>query len=519
MENDFLLFSKEPEIMAAINSDIILYSNKIQKMSSFLIKQERNLVIAVSAIYTFQNKKLKKKLKYEDIQGISFSTKSNEFIIHRKNQYDFHYLCHDKIKLICCIIKAYDKYMKIPIILCEIHEKSLKAYVTTKKEKKKDINASRMDKTKVIDTQTFLIDNESNKMLTKSQTVNYNVSKNMNLRINTTDDNNISSIDEENKIKIIFCKEWNTGNINEKDFRYICIIGRGKLSKIYLVENTLNKKFYAVKSINKNNLKEYNKDNIENILKNLNHIFLVNIILCYESNKRIYFFLEYIQNENFFYHIHFLKQNEKINEENIKFYAASILLALEYLHKNGIKYRNLSSRNILINKDGYIKITPFSLEQFFHLKTCYKNEIDKSEYTSPEALKSDEKESSDFWNLGEIIFEMIYGIPPFYSFDNNNLNEIIIKNELIFPKNVDISDDLKNLIEKLLIKNSEERLGYNDDFDSIKNHQFFKDFNFNELMNKKIETPYKPNLEDNMKSKTFEEKYNYEELIKMDYSI
>ena len=78
---------------------------------------------------------------------------------------------------------------------------------------------------------------------------------------------------------------------------------------------------------------------------------------------------------------------------------------------------------------------------------------------------------------------------------------------------------MKNLIEKLLIKNSEERLGNNDDFDSIKNHQFFKDFNFNELMNKKIETPYKPNLEDNMKSKTFEEKYNYEELIKMDYSI
>ncbi len=106
MENDFLLFSKEPEILSQINSDLILYSNKIQKMGSFLIKQERNFVVTPTAIYTFQNKKLKKKLKYEDIQGITFSTLSHEFIIHRKKEYDFHYLCADKTKLICAIIKA-----------------------------------------------------------------------------------------------------------------------------------------------------------------------------------------------------------------------------------------------------------------------------------------------------------------------------------------------------------------------------------------------------------------------------
>ena len=510
MENDFLLFSKEPEILTQIKSDPILYSNKIQKMGSFLIKQERNFIITPTAIYTFQNKKLKKTLKYEEIQGITFSTLSNEFIIHRKNQYDFHYICTDKTKLICSIIKAYDKYMNKPVVLCEIKEKSLKPYATTKKEKKKDINASRMDESKIIDTQTFLIDNESNKgLLLRSQTAIPSTSNNLHLRLNTINDNNI--INEDNNINLIFSKEGNSDNFNDKDYKYINIITKGKVSKIFLVKNIENTKYYAMKTINKNCLKEYNKIKIETILKNLNHDFLVNIILCYETFEKIYFFSEYIQNEDLFYHIHFHK-NKTINEYNIKFYAASIIIALEYLHKVGIEYRNLTPRNILINKEGYIKITPISFEQIFTLKNSYYNE--KSEYTSPEALNNKQNESSDFWNLGEIIYEMIYGIPPFYSFDSNNLNEIINKNELKFPNNIDISENLKNLIEKLLEKNYEERLGNDGDFSKIKNHDFFKDFNFDDLLNKKIESPYKPSFDDDLRSKTYKEIYNYEDLVK-----
>ena len=164
MQDDFLNFSKEPEIVTAINSEPILYSNKIQKMNSFIIKKERNFIITSNAIYIFNNKKKKKVIKYEDIQGITLSSISNEFIIHRKKQYDIYYLCSDKNKLICSIIKAYDNKMKIPIILCEINDKSLKSYATTKKEKKRDVDASRMDKTKVIDPQAFLMDNELNWM-------------------------------------------------------------------------------------------------------------------------------------------------------------------------------------------------------------------------------------------------------------------------------------------------------------------------------------------------------------------
>ena len=512
MENDFLSFSNDPEILSAIKSNYILYSNKIQKMNSFIIKPERNLVVTATSIYIFQNKKLKKILKFEDIKGITLSTMSNEFIIHRINQYDIHYLCSDKIRLICSLIKAYEKCMKTPITLCEIPEKSLKPYATTKKEKKKDINASRMDKNRIIDTQTFLIDNDKDiKFAKRSLTINPNVNNIFNL--NDTNNNNLNVINEEDNINIIYTNNNSTNRIDENDFKYIDIIGRGKMSKIYLVENTMGKKYYAVKSINKNKIGKYDKNNIEKILKNINNEFVINITLCFETQEKIYFYYEHIQNEDLFYYINnnSNENNVTINEEKIKFYIASIILALEHLHKNEITFRNITPKNILITKDGYIKLTPFSLEHFFNLK----KEIEKNEYTSPEVLNNEIKISSDFWNLGIIIFEMIFGIPPFYSLDENNLIEVIMKNELKFPEKK-ISENLKDLIEKLLKKNWEERLGNDGDFNKIKNHPFFQDFNFDDLINKKMESPYKPNFENNLKNNTFYEIYNDEDLMKIE---
>ena len=517
MENDFLNFSKEPEVITAINSEKILYSNKIQKMPSFLLKTERNIVITESAIYTFQNKKLKKTLKYDDIKALTFSSLSNELIIHRKEQYDFYYLCTDKIKLICAIIKAYEKNMKTPIVLCEIKEKSLKSYATSKKEKKKDANMSRMDKNKIIDTQTFLIDHEQKKILSRAQIViNSNTNNIFNLDLDNEDSNN--GITKENFFDVIFYK--GNDDISENDLDFINIIGKGKNSKIYLVKNSLNKEYYAVKSIDKNNVEEYNKNKIEKIVKNLNMDFLTNIKLCYETKNRIYFCFEFIQNENLFYHINSQNNNidniNDINEDKIKFFSASIILALEYLHKNEIIYRNITPNNILISKEGYIKLTPFSLEQIFNIKENTDSNISKNEYTSPEAYNDKPNISSDFWNLGIIIYEMIYGIPPFFSLDKNDLKEMILNKEIKFPEKKNISENLKDLVEKLLKKNWEERLGKDGDVNEIKNHGFFKGFNFDEISNQKMESPFKPNLSEELKNNNSMELYNYEDLIKVE---
>ena len=528
VQNDFLLFSKEKEVLNAINNETILYSNKIQKMNSFIIKQERNIIITEESIYIFQNKKYKKKIKYEDILALTFSTISNEFIIHRKTIYDYHLISLDKIQLMCAIIKAYEKKMKKPIILCEIKEKSLKPYFTSKKEKKKDTNMTKYDKNNIIDTQTFLFDNESNNeiIMKRSHTEVYNISNN-NIHNNINLDKNKTVIenyiDEENINRIIFCKENSMKNFEQNKLKYIKLLTKGKFSNIYLVQYLENNKLYVMKSINKKYLDENNNDNykekIEKIIKNIKHEFLINVLLCYEINERIYFLYDYIQNENLYFHI---KQGKYIfDERKIKFYIASLILILEYLHKNGILYRNFNTKNILINKEGFLQLSPFSFENFFKIKINYEKKIQKNEYTAPEILENNSNEnylkSADYWNLGIIIFELIYGITPFYSFENDNINEVISKNELKFPKignnsKVEISENLRDLIENLLKKNYEERLNE----DNIKNHEFFKNFNFDDLLNKKIESPYKPEFNNTLDSKIYEENYTYEDLIKIE---
>ena len=524
-QSDMLSFSKEKEITTVLNNEPILYSNKIQKMNSFIIKQERNIIITEESIYIFDKKKFKKKINYEDILALTFSSISNEFIIHRKSIYDYHLICSDKIKLMCAIIKAYEKKMKKAIILCEIKEKSLKPYFTSKKEKKKDINATKYDESKIIDTQTFLFDNESNvdnnfiNKRSRSEVYNINSShNNMNNNI-LFKTNTIPTdyINEEKNFDVIFCNDDSLKNLDENNLNYIKTLTRGKLCKIYLIQNNDNNKYYVIKSIDKKILDETDyEEKIEKNIKKLKHDFITNILFSYETNERIYFLYEYIQHENLFFHIK--NKNYVFNEEKIKFYVASMIIILEYLHKNGINYRDFSTKNILINKEGYIKLNPFGIEKIFKIKKIYEDKIEKSEYTAPEILLNNNEnnnnlKSADYWNLGIIIFELIYGIPPFYSSNANNIGEVISKSELKFPTKFEISENLKDLIVKLLNKNFEERL--NDD--NIKEHDFFKGFNFDDLINKKIESPYKPELSKNLKeNKIYENNYTYEDLIQVE---
>ena len=94
-----------------------------------------------------------------------------------------------------------------------------------------------------------------------------------------------------------------------------------------------------------------------------------------------------------------------------------MVLALEHLHRNGIIYRDLKPENVLIDKEGYIRITDFGLSRM----GIKENDEAKSicgtpEYLAPEVvLKQGYGKAVDWWTLGNIIYEMIIGLPPFYS--------------------------------------------------------------------------------------------------------
>ena len=513
---DYLYWSNDNEILKIIGKEKIYFSNKVSKFSSFSIKQDRNLILTDKCLYNFQNKKIKRQMKYEEMLGITFSKLSNEFVVHANQGYDFHFISPDKITIIYIIAKFYEKIMNKAIILCEVNEKSLKQYVTTKKDKKKDINNSRLDENSIIDTQTFIIDN------------NPNINNKRSFSQASDGKKNNLPIDLENpkiiKNKVIYSNDEKIKNVGFEDFNIIKLLGRGLSGKVFLVKNIFNKKYYALKSVSKNifEIDNLSLKIIQFFSKDSKFPFLINPYFCFETEDRIYFAFPYIQGEQLYYHI---KINKFLEEEKIKFYTAIISLSLDYLHNNGIKYKIFNSKNIIIGRDGYLKIVPFHIERILEIKNKKnKNILEKykNEYSPPEIFLEDNDENigaEDWWNLGIIIFEMAYGIPPFYSDDDNEMKKIIINKELKFPKNSKISENLKDLIIRLLSKDYKKRLGYHG-FEEIKNHPFLKDFNYNDLLEKKIKPLYEPIIGDILEgNKTINKIFNFEDLQKIKFKI
>jgi hypothetical protein len=310
---------------------------------------------------------------------------------------------------------------KKPIILCEVKEKSLKSYVTTKKEKRRNSAVSRLDEKNKIDTQTFIIDNDP-----------FEISRRSNTEVFGGKLSIAGTIVEDEKIinsEIIYSNDDQIEEINLSDFEIIDIIGKGTTGKVLLAKNKINNEYYALKSIDKKILDIEESSfivfikKLKKLMKSLKFPFLIRVDFCFETDDRIYFVFPYIQGEELSYNLEILKN---LNEEKVKFYSGIIGLTLEFLHNNGIEYKLFDSKNILIDKNGYLNLVPFHIGKILNLKnnTDTKKILEKykNEYCPPEIFKEGDtinKKAADWWNLGVIMYEMIYSIPPFYSDDDS----------------------------------------------------------------------------------------------------
>lgn len=152
------------------------------------------------------------------------------------------------------------------------------------------------------------------------------------------------------------------------------------------------------------------------ILQNVNFPFIVKMDYAFQTATKLHFCLEYCPGGELFF---YLSQIGRFKEDAARFYAANILLALEHLHSKDILYRDLKPENVLVSGDGYIKLTDFGLsKENISGHTDAKSLCGTAEYLSPEILqRQGHGKATDWWSFGAIIYEMLVGLPPFYSKD------------------------------------------------------------------------------------------------------
>mmetsp|Transcript_12522 Transcript_12522/g.21078 ORF Transcript_12522/g.21078 Transcript_12522/m.21078 type:complete len:201 (+) Transcript_12522:681-1283(+) len=147
-----------------------------------------------------------------------------------------------------------------------------------------------------------------------------------------------------------------------QDFNIIIVLGKGTFGKVFLAEYTSNKQLYAIKVIRKDILIEYNQIKNTKLEKDImfkcQHQFLVGMEYLFMSDLRLFFVMPFIRGGELY---RFFKAKRRFNENEVKFYAVQIALALGYLHKKGIVHRDLKLENILVDMDGYLKIIDFGL--------------------------------------------------------------------------------------------------------------------------------------------------------------
>lgn len=198
--------------------------------------------------------------------------------------------------------------------------------------------------------------------------------------------------------------------------------------------------------------------------------------------------MDYVNGGELFFH---LKKEGKFSEERVRLYAAEISSALMHLHSHGIIYRDLKPENILIDKDGHIVITDFGLSKEVPKDDSTHTFCGTPEYLAPEVLKGQgHSYPVDWWSLGTLIYEMLTGLPPFYSKHINIMYQKILSAPLTFPGSM--SDSARSLLEGFLTRDPEKRLGG----DAVREHPFFKDLDWDAMERREIEAPWKPPVRD-----------------------
>ena len=269
--------------------------------------------------------------------------------------------------------------------------------------------------------------------------------------------------------------------INVKKFKILSLLGVGGFGTVFKVKNILTDKIYAMKVMNKNYIIKrkylhYVVSEFE-IMKTLAGFpFILDLHYVFQSANYLYMIFDYCPNGDF-------TNLAKIH--NLKLFLAEIILAFEYIHSHNIVYRDLKPENILLDETGHIRVCDFNLAKAGITKDMRANSLCGSPmYFSPELLlKKGVDYKTDIYGMGLLLYEIVTGTPAYNAPNTKVLYELIKNNTIDFDV-PGLIGDIKDLIEKMLVKEPNERIT----LDEMKKHNFLKDIDFDKVLRKEYGT-------------------------------
>uniref|UniRef100_H0VJF9 Protein kinase C n=1 Tax=Cavia porcellus TaxID=10141 RepID=H0VJF9_CAVPO len=278
-----------------------------------------------------------------------------------------------------------------------------------------------------------------------------------------------------------------------ENFTFHKVLGKGSFGKVLLAELKGKGQFFAVKALKKDVV--LMDDDVECTMVEKRVLalawenpFLTHLFCTFQTKEHLFFVMEFLNGGDLMYHI---QDKGRFELYRATFYAAEIICGLQFLHSKGIIYRDLKLDNVMLDREGHIKIADFGM--------CKENIFGENrastfcgtpDYIAPEILQGLKYTFSvDWWSFGVLLYEMLIGQSPFHGDDEDELFESIRVDTPHYPRW--ITKESKDILEKLFERDPAKRLGMTG---NIRMHPFFKTINWSLLEKRKVEPPFKPKV-------------------------
>lgn len=502
------------------------------------------MVLTTRQIYNLKQYKIRRKLAITDVKAIIKTSFDSQFVLHIPTDYDYRFSSDSRDEFMKILQLRFANLNPSETLKIYVIDDEVEKYVTSIKDKKYGISnlpppGCRSKNEELAGTDDLKEEQEAYDKLKQQAdetddkndfTVTDDFSTKNSREIGhavdglTEEDSKETSAFDTDELTarqsvLIYSKKPALvagKELSLESFTILSVLGKGTFGKVYLTELKDENKYFAIKAIRKDVLIE--TEQVEStklerdILLECDHPFLCGMDYVFQNDLRLYFVMPFVRGGEVYKH--FLKC-KRFPEQQVKFYAIQIALAIGYLHKKDICHRDMKLENILIDDKGYLKLIDFGLAKILQDSELSQSFCGTPEYLAPEmvAQKGHDK-TVDWWALGILIYEMLIGVTPFYNRSRNLMLMKIQQSKIIFPNKkkykIDYSDEVQDVICKLLSKKRNKRLGAIDDVDEILAHPWFSDLNVDDILAKKVKPPFVPEFEDMLDTKYFN--------VKMDFS-